>query len=636
MTVYPTGQSHTLSDSHRRMLFEESGIAEEVATARGYRTIRRRSEVPDVFANWQRRLGLLVPTYSPDRETSGHQLRPNKPITRKNGNTPKYETPAESQITLDINPLMLEEVRSGDGDLWVTEGPKKVDALTSHGEPSVGIIGVWNFAEPGSKSTTPLSCWNHVRLRGRRVTIVYDADAKTNPGVQEALRRLVAMLEELGALVLVVYLPAVNDDGKAGVDDYLAAGGTVAELRMMAGPYQPVDVGTERLSRDEKLRAVVEDLERRYYEFGREHGRRSTGGETAQDVYLKLIEAARRGGKIHPDGIRVQKAHGPLALEAKVSSRTLVKCIQRLEEWGVLYRDNKGRRSKQAGHFVLNADVKHNGEKGTAEGKVSEASVPCTLHPRAPRLMWSRAKWKPTKKMIRNYRLGKLSRLPEPRERVKRMGKRRGHLLDALDCAGGTLTLQELGAITGRRPWDLVRRKKTERGREGLLVWLERARIVVIDGDTVSLAPDWLDRLEMERELGKEVEMAEIAERRYERKRVDYHEHGPVEAMDTEDPPPLMGPEKVEEIVGERAKEDLEARVEDQRRKVGITAETFVFDKLKALGQIRLALLMEVYEDAGGDPWDIPPAVRRMGCRIERLPEYGNRQFVFPPAERVA
>jgi len=90
--------------------------------------------------------------------------------------------------------------------------------------------------------------------------------------------------------------------------------------------------------------------------------------------------------------------------------------------------------------------------------------------------------------------------------------------------------------------------------------------------------------------------------------------------------------------VRERAKEDLEARVEDQRRKVGITAETFVFDKLKALDRIRLALLMEVYADAGGDPWEIPAALRRMGCRVERLVEYENRQFVFPPSEpeRVA
>jgi hypothetical protein len=465
------------------------------------------------------------------------------------------------------------------------------------------------------------------------VFIVFDSDWRRNDSVHDALEWLVGALEDRGADVRVAYLEDDSDGSKVGADDYLANGGTIAELKALCRKFERQDVGRIRLAKDEKLRAAVEDLERRYYEFGREHGRKSTGGETAQDVYLKLIEAARRSGKIHRDGIRVRKAHGPLALEAKVSSRTLVKCIQRLEEWGVLRRDNKGRRSKQAGHFVLNADVKHNGEKRVAEGKVSEASDPCTLHPRAPRLMWSRAKWKPTKKMIRNYRLGKLSRLPEPRQGVKRLGKRRGHLLDALDCAGGTLTLQELGAITGRRPWDLVRRKKTEKGREGLLVWPERAGIVVIDGDTVSLALDWLDRLETERELGEEVEMAEIAEQRYKQKRVDYHEHGPVEAMQTEDPPPLMGPEKVEEIVRERAKEDLEARVEHQRQKVGITAETFVFDKLKALGQIRLALLMEVYEDAGGDPWDIPPAVRRIGCRIERLPEYENRQFVFAPGE---
>ena len=81
------------------------------------------------------------------------------------------------------------------------------------------------------------------------------------------------MLEELGAAVLVIYLPAVNGDDKAGVDDFLAAGGTVAELRMTAAPYQPVDVGAERMGRDEKLRVMVEDLEHRYYEFGREHGR---------------------------------------------------------------------------------------------------------------------------------------------------------------------------------------------------------------------------------------------------------------------------------------------------------------------------------------------------------------------------
>jgi hypothetical protein len=125
--------------------------------------------------------------------------------------------------------------------------------------------------------------------------------------------------------------------------------------------------------------------------------------------------------------------------------------------------------------------------------------------------MWSRAKWKPTKKMIRDHRLGKLSRLPEPREGVRRLGKRRGHLFDALDCAGGTLTLDELGTMTGHpNPRELVRRKRTEKGRDGLLIWPEEAGIVRIEGDTVSLTSDWLDRLQAQRELGEEFEMAAL------------------------------------------------------------------------------------------------------------------------------
>src|SRR5215203_45044 len=236
MAFYPTSDVITLSDSHRRMLFEESGISAGVADARGYRTIRNRSEMPPEFANWQRRRGLLVPTYSPDGKTAGHQLRPDRPIRRKNGNAPKYETPAGSRITLDVNPLMLKEVRQGDGDLWATEGCKKVDALASRGEPAIGFIGVWNMAIPKTKGTVPLPCWQHVRLRGRRVIIVFDADARLNPNVQEALGRAVMMLESLEAIVLVVYLPAVNGDGKAGIDDYLAADGTVKKLRLMASP----------------------------------------------------------------------------------------------------------------------------------------------------------------------------------------------------------------------------------------------------------------------------------------------------------------------------------------------------------------------------------------------------------------
>jgi hypothetical protein len=519
MTSYPNSGDRTRSDSHRRQL-EESAIAQEVALARGYRTIRSRSEVPDVYANWQRRLGLLVPTHSPDGKTSGYQLKPNKPIRRKNGSAPKYETPSGSRITLDVNPLMIDEVRGGDGDLWVTEGPKKVDALTSRGLPTVGIIGVWNFAQPGSRSRIPLSCWNHVRLRGRRIIIVYDADARTNPDVQEALRRLVAMLEGLGAEALVVYLAAVNGDGKAGVDDYLAAGGTVAELRMMAGPYELVDVASERMGRDEKLRAGMEDL---YRKFWAEEWK-GMGGASARDVYLKLIEAAKRSGKVHPDGVRVEKAQGPLALESKVSTRTLWKALGRLEEWGLIYRDNEGRKPDKSGAFVLRANVSHKGRGDAAEGNVTpqlRTYNPGDLHLRAPRLRWSSPKAKGHRGLVKGTRMVRQGVRSESRPALKRLGKVRGAILDALDAGGGILTLQEVaGALHRKRARDIRRRN---------LPMLEEAGIISVDGGVVTLAEDWLDRLEDARELGGEIEAEELARRRYREKSRAYHNRHRVE-----------------------------------------------------------------------------------------------------------
>src|SRR5215211_6584332 len=513
MTSYPNSGDRTLSDSHRRQL-EESASAQEVALACGYRTIRSRSEVPDVYANWQRRLGLLVPTHSPDGKTSGYQLKPNKPIRRKNGSAPKYETPSGSRITLDVNPLMIDEVRGGDGDLWVTEGPKKVDALTSRGLPTVGIIGVWNFAQPGSRSRIPLSCWNHVRLRGRRIIIVYDADARTNPDVPEALRRLVAMLEGLGAEALVVYLAAVNGDGKAGVDDYLAAGGTVAELRMMAGPYELVDVASERMGRDEKLRAGMEDL---YRKFWAEEWK-GMGGASARDVYLKLIEAAKRSGKVHPDGVRVEKAQGPLALESKVSTRTLWKALGRLEEWDLIYRDNEGRKPDKSGAFVLRANVSHKGSSMAPEGNVTpqlQTYDPGDLHLRAPRLRWSRPKFTPRRGLVSATRKVRQSPKAEPRDRIERLGKIRGAILDALDAGGGKLTLQEIADVLHRaRPRDIRRRN---------LPMLEDAGIIQVDGDTVSLTDNWLGALHRERQIGKEVEAEELAAVRYKLKSRAYH-----------------------------------------------------------------------------------------------------------------
>jgi hypothetical protein len=195
-----------LSDEHRKMLEVESSISPEYIAGRGYYTASRRADVPDVFKGRQRRLGLVIPTYSPSGAT-GFRLRPNNPISPGR----KYEQPYSLGSILDVHPFNLERVRNPGVELWVTEGEKTADSLASRGECVISIPGVHNFAVKDSKGAEGLSCWEHVPLNDRVVTVVYDSDARTNAGVQLALKRLVALLENRGADVYVVYLPGVSD-----------------------------------------------------------------------------------------------------------------------------------------------------------------------------------------------------------------------------------------------------------------------------------------------------------------------------------------------------------------------------------------------------------------------------------------
>jgi hypothetical protein len=191
-----------LSDEHREMLEDGSGISPDVVEARGYFSAERRTDMPDVFKGKQRRRGLVIPTYSPSGER-GYRLRPERPI--KPGR--KYEQPAGVGCTLDIHPFNLERVRDASVDLWVVEGEKKGDSLTSRGECAIALTGVFNFQRGGD----PLPCWDYVPLEGRTVYVAYDSDVLTNWQIQLALKRLVAFLEGRGANVLVLYLPEVDD-----------------------------------------------------------------------------------------------------------------------------------------------------------------------------------------------------------------------------------------------------------------------------------------------------------------------------------------------------------------------------------------------------------------------------------------
>jgi hypothetical protein len=116
------------------MLEEESSVSGPIVAGRRYWTATKQLQLQGLVKKYQRRVpALVIPIYSPDGETTSLQLRPDQPRVR-NGKAIKYETPADSLCLLDVHPTMHSAVQDASRTLWISEGFKKGDALTSRRE----------------------------------------------------------------------------------------------------------------------------------------------------------------------------------------------------------------------------------------------------------------------------------------------------------------------------------------------------------------------------------------------------------------------------------------------------------------------------------------------------------------------
>jgi hypothetical protein len=82
--------------------------------------------------------------------------------------------------------------------------------------------------------------------------------------------------------------------------------------------------------------------------------------------------------------------------------------------------------------------------------------------------------------------------------------------MDRLEAAGGSMTLSALAdAVDVKRPRDLTRRKNVEtgKGRDGFASRLAAVGVLIVAGDTVTLAEDWLEALDRERDRAGEIEL---------------------------------------------------------------------------------------------------------------------------------
>jgi ribosomal protein S19E (S16A) len=610
------------------MLFEGSVNAPEVVAERGTFTARRGKDVPQEHGKLPAKPGMVFPVHTLDGSVF-YRLRPDNP-----GRLPKYMQPKGHPNRLDVHPRQHERIKQPGGMRYVTEGERKVDAGASHGLLMVGQSGVWN----GTKDKELIPDWDLLPLEGEDYSICFDSDLLDNPLVQMAADRLARLLHERGARVFLTLLPSAPDGGKQGLDDFLAGGGTVKEVELLTRPYGSVDIGLVRLSRDEKLRLAVEDLTRRFWA----EEWKGRGGHSERDLALKLVEAATRSGKLHADGIRVVASWGVLEVGAKVSRRTLSKSLTRLEERGFLYRDNEGRKADKTGAFVLRAKVYQYGGDGATEGKATQALRECVPGgipsraplegiPDVPRLRWSRPKFTPKRGTVSGTCKVRESKPQEPRDRIERLGKVRGAVVDALRVAGGELTERGL--------CEVLHRKRARDVRRRVLPMLEDAGVIRCEGDVVGLAADWRERLDEARDTGGELKADELAEDARKRKSRAYHSRRRSQA-------PVSRPSAAGMVAVQRSREmryENIAAHEDHQAKARIAelerrsfVKRFVHDRLRSLGRIRLALLQEVVRDGGGTPSYALPAAKSLGCTVERLPEFGNEEFVFAPREWAA
>jgi putative DNA primase/helicase len=222
-------------------LLRHSAIRRDVASARGYRTVTTRAELLRLgFSEAQARVpALLVPIWTVHGDIGLYQIRPDDPriVKDKAGKAKplKYETPKGARMMVDVPPSARPALGNLSVPLFITEGARKADAAVSAGLCCISLLGVWNWRgsnEDGGK--VALAAWESVALNGRTVYIVFDSDVMEKRTVHAALVRLKAFLESRGATVRVIYLQPGPGGGKAGLDDFFAADGTVEQLFALA------------------------------------------------------------------------------------------------------------------------------------------------------------------------------------------------------------------------------------------------------------------------------------------------------------------------------------------------------------------------------------------------------------------
>ena len=254
------------------------------------------------------------------------------------------------------------------------------------------------------------------------------------------------------------------------------------------------------------------------------------GGKGQYSLSVAWLKLARRHGTRVEHGIKLRVSYRQLALAAGVSRPTAMKGIKDMSD--VFRVENEGAESGKSGAIVFllpPAPIFTSLPTETViEGGCKDSRAPFT----APRLRWS----SPSRRTRRGLTPGTCKVrdgiVSKKRDAVLRLGKSCEKVMDSLEAAGGSMTLGALADALGvKRPRELTRRKNpdTGKGRDGFVTRLEDVGVLAVVGDTVTLADDWLEALDRERDRVGEIDLYRRDMARYNRESKSYGNRRKVE-----------------------------------------------------------------------------------------------------------
>jgi Bifunctional DNA primase/polymerase, N-terminal/Primase C terminal 1 (PriCT-1) len=253
------------------------------------------------------------------------------------------------------------------------------------------------------------------------------------------------------------------------------------------------------------------------------------GGKTRRSIAVAWLKIAREHAYLDADGNpTLDVAYRPLALEAAVSRRTAMKQAREMDVFRV---NGEGSQSGKSGKITFLLPPAPIFTTLPTEGVVESSRRGCE-DSRAPftasRLRWSSPPRKRGKRgVVSGTRRVRESVAAKARDAVERLGKSCEHAVDLTEAAGGVMRLAALAAALGvSRTRDLTRRRnpKTGKGRDGIVTKLVAVGVMEVSeaGDTATLATEWLDALNEERERSGEVALFRRDMAQYNRERDGY------------------------------------------------------------------------------------------------------------------